>query len=421
MSNAAGGSSRKSSVVSGFHGERAGGASSDTVGSLLAAIGTCLTDALRLFMFADKRHWGPDEFEQTRALEDALDEAKKDFQEMGQLVRGQFYYENDRIPESLNELRLLLAQFQEHYENLKSWARQGGPINPIWARDTSSLRKDLHRAQCRAARRISLIAEQPTPRCLGATQVYRLQKRNEAERLRLQKQREALPPWQQQQQQSHHHQRPDHNIQSPTSPDSTMPQITTKHHPLRRPPSLESLVPKCNQIGRFQRLNSGNPSESPFNDAAFICDFCNGYLVWPDLRTMPSVRSTLPQQPPPDPLSPAYDSKTVNNGYPHWQASGLSCTANEPKTLVFAPLAIANHMPPEPGEWQAGIVCPYCEEDTYLDEGEDSGEMKYVMDDKGFGSVEEFREHLEWYHTAMAVPKLEDVVPEVVRGSCGVM
>ncbi|KAK4679602.1 hypothetical protein QC764_205610 [Podospora pseudoanserina] len=196
------------------------------------------------------------------------------------------------------------------------------------------------------------------------------------------------------------------------------------HHqtpPLRRPPSLESLVPKCNQIGRFQRLNSGNPSESPFNDAAFICDFCNGYLVWPDLRTMPSVRSTLPQQPPPDPLSPAYDSKTVNNGYPHWQASGLSCTANEPKTLVFAPLAIANHMPPEPGEWQAGIVCPYCEEDTYLDEGEDSGEMKYVMDDKGFGSVEEFREHLEWYHTAMAVPKLEDVVPEVVRGSCGVM
>lgn len=97
MSNAAGGSSRKSSVVSGFHGERAGGASSDTVGSLLAAIGTCLTDALRLFMFADKRHWGPDEFEQTRALEDALDEAKKDFQEMGQLVRGQFYYENDRI------------------------------------------------------------------------------------------------------------------------------------------------------------------------------------------------------------------------------------------------------------------------------------------------------------------------------------
>ncbi|KAK4203707.1 hypothetical protein QBC40DRAFT_17068 [Triangularia verruculosa] len=415
MSSAAGGASRKGSVVSGFNGERMGGGSSDTVGSLLAAIGTCLTDALRLFMFADKRHWGPDEFEQTRALEDALEEAKKDFQEMAQLVHGQFYYENDRIPESLSELRLLLAQFQEHYENLKAWARQGGPINPIWARDTSSLRKELHRAQCRAARRISLIAEQSTPRCLGATQVYRLQKRNEAERSRRQKEREALPPWQQQQ---HEHQPPDHHIQSPTSPDSTT--SNPPKPPLRQMPSLESLVPKCNKIGRFQRLNSGNPSESPFNDAAFICDFCNGYLVWPDLRTMPSVRSAL-ATPPPDPLSPNYDSKTVNNGYPHWQASGLSCTANEPKTIVFAPLAIGNHMPPEPGEWQAGIICPYCEEDTYFDAGEDSGDMKYVQDDKGFGSVEEFREHLEWYHAAMALPSVAEVVPEGVRSSCLVM
>ncbi|KAK0739215.1 hypothetical protein B0T21DRAFT_284924 [Apiosordaria backusii] len=420
MSSAAAAGSRKSSVVSGYNGERIGGASSDTVGSLLAAIGTCLTDALRLFMFADKRHWGPDEFEQTRALEEALDEAKKDFQEMGQLVRGQFYYENDRIAESLSELRLLLAQFQEHYENLKSWARQGGPINPIWARDTSSLRKELHRAQCRAARRISLIAEQSTPRCLGATQVYRLQKRNEAERLRRQKEREALPPWQQQQH-HHHHQPPppqDQHIQSPTSPDSNA--SLPNPPPLRHPPSLESLVPKCNSIGRFQRLNSGNPSESPFNDAAFICDFCNGYLVWPDLRSMPSVRSTLPA-PPPDPLSPEYNPLTKNAGYPHWQASGLSCTANEPKTIVFAPLAIANHMPPEPGEWQAGIICPYCEEDTYLDEGEDSGEMRYVQDDKGFGTVEEFREHLEWYHAAMGLPSVADVVPEGVRSSCVVM
>jgi hypothetical protein len=67
-----------------------------TVGTLLAAIATCMTDALRLLMFADKRQWGPDEFEQTRALEDALDEARKDFQEMAPLVHGQFYYENDR-------------------------------------------------------------------------------------------------------------------------------------------------------------------------------------------------------------------------------------------------------------------------------------------------------------------------------------
>jgi hypothetical protein len=67
-----------------------------TVGTLLAAIATCMTEALRILMFADKRQWGPDEFEQTRVLEEALDEAKKDFQEMAPLVHGQFYYENDR-------------------------------------------------------------------------------------------------------------------------------------------------------------------------------------------------------------------------------------------------------------------------------------------------------------------------------------
>ena len=68
----------------------------DTVGSLLAAIANSLQDALRILMFADKRGWGPDEFEQVRALEEALDEAKKDFQDMAPLVNGQFYYENDR-------------------------------------------------------------------------------------------------------------------------------------------------------------------------------------------------------------------------------------------------------------------------------------------------------------------------------------
>ncbi len=73
-----------------------GGGGSDTVGSLLAGIATSLTDALHGFMLADKRQWGPDEFEQVRALEEALDDAKKDFQDMSRLVNGQFYYENDR-------------------------------------------------------------------------------------------------------------------------------------------------------------------------------------------------------------------------------------------------------------------------------------------------------------------------------------
>jgi hypothetical protein len=89
MSSGAGRESRKGSLGSASSGidssrER------QTVGTLLASIATCMTDALRILMFADKRHWGPDEFEQTRALEQALDEAKKDFQEMAPLVRGQF-------------------------------------------------------------------------------------------------------------------------------------------------------------------------------------------------------------------------------------------------------------------------------------------------------------------------------------------
>lgn len=72
------------------------GSTPESVGSLLAAIANSINDALRLLMFADKAHWGPDEFEQVRALEHTLDEAKKDFQELGPLLKGSVYYENDR-------------------------------------------------------------------------------------------------------------------------------------------------------------------------------------------------------------------------------------------------------------------------------------------------------------------------------------
>lgn len=68
----------------------------ETVGSLLAVIANSLNDALRVLMFADKRAWGPDEFEQLRLLEETLDEAKRDFQELPTMVNGRFYYEHDR-------------------------------------------------------------------------------------------------------------------------------------------------------------------------------------------------------------------------------------------------------------------------------------------------------------------------------------
>jgi hypothetical protein len=168
---------------------------------------------------------------------------------------------------------------------------------------------------------------------------------------------------------------------------------------------LEELVPSCNAVGRFQLLRVEGES---LHDAAFVCDFCEGYIVWPDLRDMPSERTPLPP--------------TAVTGYPHWQAKGISAETGEEKMVVFAPLAIANHMPPEPGEWQAGLLCPYCEEDTYLDEGEDSSEVKYVQDEGGFADLEAFREHLAWYHTALPVPPISSLASALPSASnCRVM
>lgn len=82
--------------------------SSSTVGSLLAAIATLISDGLRILKFADKHHWGPDEHEQLRLLEDTLDDAKKDFQELSVLVNGQRYYMNDRRRELTDPELVLL-------------------------------------------------------------------------------------------------------------------------------------------------------------------------------------------------------------------------------------------------------------------------------------------------------------------------
>lgn len=88
--------SRRGTSSKATENDTADGSTAESVGSLLAAIANSINDALRLLMFADKAHWGPDEFEQVRALEHTLDEAKKDFQEMGPLLKGSVYYENDR-------------------------------------------------------------------------------------------------------------------------------------------------------------------------------------------------------------------------------------------------------------------------------------------------------------------------------------
>ena len=84
------------------------------MGTLLANVAGSVTDGLSLMRFADKRQWGPDEFEQVRALERALDSAKRDFQELSALLNGQTYYTGDTTSEfSLGHLGLTEAQAEE--------------------------------------------------------------------------------------------------------------------------------------------------------------------------------------------------------------------------------------------------------------------------------------------------------------------
>ncbi|KAI8961580.1 hypothetical protein F5Y11DRAFT_224236 [Daldinia sp. FL1419] len=338
--------------------------SHETVGSLLAVIANSLNDGLRILMFADKRSWGSDEFEQLRLLEETLDEAKKDFQELPDLVNGRFYYENDRIDETLEDLRILCTRFELHTQTFKDWVRHGGPIDPSWAQETTALRRDLHRTQCRAARRIHSAHQIETSaesvRCLGALQVYRVQK---GRNVRVEDERAA-----------------------------------------------------CAQAGKFERYAE--------RDVAFVCDFCDGFLVWEDLRAVPTTRIT---QPPPrnDDLPAPVTSTTqgsgtsggntntattsssgdpdveVNPAMANWQARGIALSNGEQKTIVFAPVAIANHVPPDLGEFRSRILCPHCEEYYYEEQGDGDMERVRYTQGRGFESVAAFQEHLEWSHASI--------------------
>ncbi|KAK8856176.1 hypothetical protein PGQ11_012088 [Apiospora arundinis] len=349
--------------------------SNETVGSLLAVIANSINDALRIMMFADKRAWGPDEFEQLRLLEDLLDEAKRDFQELPILVKGRFYYEHNRKPESLDDLRELCSQFELHTKSFKDWAKMGGPINPVWATETIGLRRELHRAQCRAARRIFNSEQETSQRCLGAFQVHRVQRTPENAQQR----------------------------------------------------QLEELM-MCNQVGKFERYGE--------LDIAFICDFCDGYLVWEDVREMPTRRTTSTEttatttaQDTPggggggssnnnnnnddigsgsvtgsvSATEPTSSTAMAPGAQDSWHAQGFKRTNGEEKAVVFAPVAIANHLPTEPGDFQARILCPYCEDYYEYEQGD--GEMeavKWNQDEKGFDDVQSFQEHLEWSHADKA-------------------
>lgn len=315
----------------------------------------------------------------------------------------------------------------------KNWLRQGGPINPIWASDTLDLRRQLHRAQRRAAARVYASQQADitgTHRCLGAFEVYRRQRRLDDRRRRYERrpsryestrdelaraeegqqdtpprlsQKGRVPSWQQQTPTMGAALAPDAGFESVEmgamgegaqqqqqkygqQPDAAEEQQAA----LSR--SLEELVPACNMVGRFERFGE--------QDVAFSCDFCDGFIVWEDLEAMPAERD----------LVPAASGVTEQ---PNWQARGKSASTAEDRTVVFAPLAIANHLGPDPGDWRARMSCPYCDEYNYYEAG-DEGETRYVQDDRGFGSLKEFQEHLEWYHTSVAVPSLPAVAKNCV-------
>jgi hypothetical protein len=151
-------------------------------------------------------------------------------------------------------------------------------------------------------------------------------------------------------------------------------------------------------VGKFERFSEG--------DIAFVCDFCDGFIVWEDLQNMPAARTPLP----------------AGDTQPNWQARGNAVSAaTQPgdddgeKTVVYAPLAIANHLPPLRGDWLARLTCPYCDEYTYVGQGDDEvEETNYVQDESGFHDLQAFQEHLEWHHTSLQMPAMPSKTPTCV-------
>lgn len=249
--------------------------------------------------------------------------------------------------ESILELRTLRDRFQVLTQCLRDWSRIGGPIDPTWTRDTQALQRDLHRTQYRAAQRIFRTGQESSARCLGAFLVHRKQR--------------AL---------------------------SSRALASVEESEYQRRFVEEKRM--CSQVGSFFRFAD--------QDIAFVCDFCDGHLVWEDLEKMPSVRTCHDDMTwtPSQPVSPGPGSSN-----PGWQALGFSQSKHEEKQVVFGPVAIANHIAPVAGDWMARITCPFCEEmadgPRDADDEEEAWRPDSTCDD-----ITAFQEHLEWQHTQAA-------------------
>lgn len=269
----------------------------------------------------------------------------------------------------MNELRSLQEKFGAHVSSLKDWSRIGGPIDPSWVRDTQALQRQLHRAQYRAAGRIFASGQESSTRCLGAFLVYR-QQRTSGNRQQL-------------------------SVEEGAYQRRHMDELTV-----------------CNNVGGFHRHGE--------EDIAFVCDFCDGHMIWEDLERMPSVLmagndSTWTASPTTPvsatgPLTPTTTSTTTTTvstttpalpevpTNPQWQALGHSLSAHEEKQVVYAPVAIANHMVPHLGDWQSRITCPFCEDEADGPRDKDDEEDAWRPEGT-FEDIAAFQEHLEWQHT----------------------
>jgi hypothetical protein len=213
---------------------------------------------------------------------------------------------------------------------------------------------------------------------------------------------------------------PNGRIAEPTGRSSIQrrPRVTsnlsTARGPQRRT-SLEELVPVCNAVGRFERFGE--------EDIAFVCDYCDGFIVWEDLDVMPASRTPAEATS----ASLRTDAGQPSDSYPSWQATGRSRTTSEDKTVVFAPLAIANHCAPAGVDWQSRIYCPFCDDYEYFAQGDDEVErLRYVQDDAGFPDLASFQEHLAWQHSEVARPAVSAFSAAVLpasmsAGKCVVM
>lgn len=136
----------------------------------------------------------------------------------------------------------------------------------------------------------------------------------------------------------------------------------------------------CSAVGSFERFGE--------HDIAFICDFCDGHIIWEDLERVPTTRANWEGQP-------------ITETGTEWQAVGTS-RAGEEKQVVFAPLAVANHVVPMRGDWQARLVCWLCEDEARRAVDVDDEEGEVEVEDE-FEDLRGLLEHLEWSHGGVRV------------------